>query len=56
MTDDVILISGIACFSLTLLGLLLTVLEFRRAQAPVPQNRPSTATYSVRPGQRQSAV
>lgn len=30
MSDNVILLSGLFCFSLALVGLILTVLEFRR--------------------------
>lgn len=56
MNDDVILISGIACFSLTLLGLLLTVLEFRRLREPSSPTRQSTDPYVVRQGRQQPAL
>ena len=43
MSDNVILLSGIFCFSLAIIGMVLTVLEFRRmgnADSAKPDREP----------------
>jgi len=47
MNDSVILLSGIFCFSLALVGMVLTVLEFRRmgnSSAAKPGREPVRST------------
>ena len=47
MNDNVILLSGIFCFSLALVGMVLTVLEFRRmgnTGAANPGREPARST------------
>jgi len=49
MDDNVILLSGIFCFSLALVGMVLTVLEFRRmgnTSAAKPGREPVRSTAS----------
>jgi hypothetical protein len=49
MSDNVILLSGIFCFSLALVGMVLTVLEFRRmgnTGAANPDREPARSAAS----------
>ena len=47
MSDLTLLLTGIFCFALTLLGLVLTVLEFRKFPAAIPR-KPTERGWAMR--------